>query len=274
MSTSAIPFDVAATSIASPNGDSILGRIAAGLASKGFTFLDTDPDGASIRNGLDASDRRKCSLANMGFRLGMCGADLSALARIVSGQVIGFGADAVADEELAALRGLMADAFPVSAIAFSQIYGPRFAAIVEATELNGDSMGATLEQFERVNTILMPLGGRLSLKLFGRTVMGMNHSSATGSLFVVARTASEATDIRQRLAGHPLRNDTAWNQLKQSACRWQFWAKAAFGMVEYLPNQLRQEVLVVDVETGNVTSTATGRCPFEFGFSLSAVSVA
>lgn len=269
MNTTATFRDVAA-----PNVDAILARLATGLTRKGFTFLEADPDGTAIRNSLEASDRRMLSLTRTGFSLAMCGVDLPVLTRVVSGHVIGFGADAVADKDLAALRELMSDSFPVSAIAFSQFHGPRFAAVVGAKELNGDAMGATLDQFEQVTTTLMPLGGRLSLKLLGRTVLGMNCSSATGSLFVVARTTREAAGIRQRLGERPLRNDSAWNQIKESACRWQFWAKAALGVVESRAHQLRQEVIVVDTETGTVSSTATARIPFEFGFALSDVGVA
>jgi hypothetical protein len=187
-------------------------------------------------------------------------------------QVVGFGADPVTEAELAGLQQLMRANFPLCAFAFSTLYGPRFAAILNGDGLTQSALFEALERFQQVNVCLMALGGRLSLKLFGKSLLSFNASAATGSLFIVASTAERSNALRRWVESKPLQSDTIVNQLKERLTRWQFWAKALVGVVEYKPHQLRQEVIVLDASSGEATSSVAPRIPFEFGFSLSEVA--
>jgi hypothetical protein len=194
------------------------------------------------------------------------------LVEAVTKRVVGFGTERVGDEELAALQQTMRSHFPLCAFSFSQMYGPRFVAILDGQDLPQSGLHEAMDRFEQINLCMMRLGGRLELKLFGKSVVGINGSGATGSLIVVDSDTEHAGLLRQWVRGKPLRNDTILNQMKERFTRWQFWAKAVVGMIEYKPHQLRQEVIVLDAQTGQATSTTSPRLGFEFGFSLNDIT--
>jgi hypothetical protein len=188
--------------------------------------------------------------------------------KVITEHVVGFGAGKVDDEDLATLQQLMKSCFPLCAFAFSRLYGPRFLAIIDGESIAQQDVFESMDKFEQINLCMMELGGRLELKLFGKSVVGINSSAATGSLVIVASSTNRAGVLRQWVSSKPLHNDTMVNQMKERFTSLKFWAKAAFGMIEYKPHQLRQEVIVLDAQTGQATSTASPRLGFEFGFSL------
>jgi predicted transcriptional regulator len=239
------------------------------LVSKEFTFVTTEASPQKMHEKLIEFDDKRLWLGGKMLGFLMTGSDIPAFVTNISGRVISLGAEDVEDEALIAIQKIMKSRFPLCAFSFSRLYGPRFAAIISGDHFTRQELFETLDKFEQVNLRMMELGGRLSWKLFGKSVLGINSSSATGSLIIVASTTKRANAIRQRLSEKPLHSDTAINQMKERVTRWQFWAKAAFGSIEYTPHQLRQEVIVLDVESGHVTSTASPRLRFEFGFALS-----
>lgn len=252
--------------------DAALARLVNGLAAKEFTFVTPESSAGQMQDGLATFDDRRLWLTGKMFGFLMGGADLPEFARTIAGRVIGFGAEKADDGELAALQQLMRASSPLCAFGFSTLYGPRFAAVVNGDDVTEAGLSVALERFQQVNLCMMQLGGRLSLKLFGKAVAGFKTSAATGSLILVASTTRRADQLRGWLASRPLRNDTIFNQMKETFSRWQFWAKAVFGMIEYKPHQLRQEAVVLDAQANQATSTASARLPFEFGFGLGDVA--
>lgn len=239
-----------------------------GLVAKKFAFIapETSPD--EMQQQLKDYDAGRVWLSNKIFGFVLSGSDLPGFAETVFEHMIGFGTQAVDDTELAALQQLMRTSFPLCATNYSRLYGPRFVGILHGDHLTEKSLHEAMDAFEAINCLMMQLGGRLILKLLGKPVVGINASAATGSLIVVGSTSHCADVLYNWVSNRPLRSDTIVNQLKESVSRWQFWLKAAFGMIEYKPHQLRQEVIVVDAETSQATSTAPLRLGFEFGFSL------
>lgn len=247
-----------------------LNRLVTGLVNREFTFVT--PDAAPLREGLAQFDRSRAGLVGKVFGYALGATDAPEFVKTITKHVIGFGAEKVDDEDLAHLHAVMCSCFPLCAFAFSKVWGPRFVAIVDGQDLTQQDLGAALDAFETINHCLMQLGGRLELKLFGKSVLGVEGSSATGSLIVVAPDTDRAEQLRRWAGARPLHSDTVVNQMKESLGRWQFWVKATFGFVEYKPHQLRQEAIVLDAGTGRATSTASPRVGFEFGFSLGDVS--
>ncbi len=249
--------------------DVALTQIIRGLSSKGYRFVTCDTSVQEMQHGLVQFDEGRLWLGGKLFSFVLGGSDLPAFAQSITEHVVGLGTEEVEDAELEKLQQLMRDSFPLCAFAFSKIWGPRFTAVANGDEVSPEELFTALDRFEVISHCMMELGGRLTLKLFGKSVLGLNGSAATGSLLLVASTTERAVALRQWVASKPLRSDTIVNQLKERFSRWQFWAKAAIGMIEYKPHQLRQEVIVVDAQSSQATSTASPRFGFEFGFSLS-----
>ncbi len=248
-----------------------LDRLVNGLIAKEFTFVTPESSAQEMQEELARFDEGRLWLNGKVFGFLMGGADVPDFVKTVTEHVVAFGTEQVDDKELAALQQLMRLSFPLCAFAFSKLYGPRFAAIVNGDSLTPGELFEAMDRFQQINLCMMDLGGRLSLKLFGKSIVGLNNSAATGSMVVVASSTKRSQLLRQWVSSKPLRSDTAINQMKELFSRWQFWAKALFGMIEYQPHQLRQEVIVLDAETGAAASTASPRLGFEFGFGLADV---
>lgn len=238
------------------------------LIAKGFTFVTPEASPEHMNAQLAKFDEGRLWLGGKVFSLLLGGADLPEFAQTITKHVVAFGAEQVDDAELAALQQLMRSCFPLCAFAFSKLYGPRFVALINGDNLTQAELCELMDQFQQVNFCMMGLGGRLSLKLFGKSILGINGSAATGSLFIVTSTTERANRLHQWVHDQPLHSDTMINQMKESLTRWQFWAKAAFGMIEYKPHQLRQEAIVLNTQLGQAVSSASPRLAFEFGFSL------
>jgi hypothetical protein len=224
-----------------------------------------------MQEGLAKFDEGRLWLGGKVFGFLVSGGDMPGFVKTIAGHVVALGAEKVDDADLVALQQLMQGSFPLCAFAFSKMYGPRFAAVVNGDGVTQPAVFGAMDQFQQINLRMMGLGGRLSLKLFGKSVLGLDASAATGSMILLAPTTERAGVLRQWVSSKPLHSDTITNQMKERFARWQFWAKAIFGMIEYKPHQLRQEVIVLDAETGQATSTASPRLGFEFGFALSDV---
>jgi hypothetical protein len=248
-----------------------LDRLVNGLIAREFTFVTPESSAQGMQEGLAKFDEGRLWLGGKVFGFLLGGADLPDFVKTITEHVVAFGAEQVDDRELAALQQLMQQSFPLCAFAFSKMYGPRFAAIVNGDSMTEGELFEAMDRFQQINLCLMELGGRLSLKLFGKSIIGLNASAATGSLVVVASSTKRSHLLRQWVSSKPLHSDTAINQMKELFTRWQFWAKALFGMIEYKPHQLRQEVIVLDAEAGEAASTASPRLGFEFGFGFSDV---
>ncbi|MFB2982142.1 hypothetical protein [Microseira sp. BLCC-F43] len=254
------------------NLEDSLNRLVNGLISKGFTFVTAEASPQQMHEQLNKFDERRLSLGDRIFGFLISGSDMPEFAKTITQRVVAFGAEDVDDKALATFQELMRSNFPLCAFAFTGMYGPRFVAIVSGDSIEQLELFEAMDRFQQVNLCLMELGGRLSLKLFGKSLLGINSSSATGSMILVTSTTERANIMRQWVRSKPLRNDTMTNQLKEMATRWQFWAKAAIGMIEYKPHQLRQEVIVLDAQTKQATSTASPRLGFEFGFALEEIT--
>jgi len=162
----------------------------------------------------------------------------------------------------------MRENFPLCAITVSKIYGPRFVAVVDCDDMTQDRLSEIIERFTMINLFNLQLGGRLTLKLLGNTALKLHGSSATGSMILITSKTRQAAVLREWVKQIPLHNDTALAQVKKMGKDPKFWAGLALGMVQYRPNQLRQEVIVLDAQSGLITSTESLRLPLEFGFSL------
>lgn len=254
--------------------EAALARMMAGLAAKEFAFVTPEATSQHLQRRLARFDEGRANLSGQALGLGFGLAGAPVLVTTLAKQVVGFGAEQVADEELAALQRLMRTHFPLCAIAFSRLYGPRFVAIVDGDAVAQQALHGAMDRFQEINLYMLQLGGRLSLKLFGRAVAGIRASAATGSLILVAGSGGRAELLRQWAAGKPLHSDTIVTQMKERFSSVSFWAKAVVGFIEYKPHQLRQEVIVLDAESGRATSTAAPRLAFEFGFSLGDIAAA
>jgi hypothetical protein len=249
-----------------------LNRLVNGLVSKDFKFVTPEATTQQMREQVAKFDKERTGLTGRLFALMLGGTDMPDIAKTITKHIVAFGAEDVNDAELATLQQLMRAFFPLSAIAFSKVYGPRFVAIVDGDDCTQSELSSAMDRFEQINLCIMPLGGRLSIKLFGKSILGINASTATGSLLIAVSNSQRAGLVRRWVKDRPLHSDTMLNQLKERFGRWQFWAKAVVGMVEYKPHQLRQEAIVLDAQTGSATSTASPRVGFEFGFALSDIA--
>jgi hypothetical protein len=243
-----------------------------GLLAKEYTFVTPEASPEQMHERLAQFDTGRLWLSGKVFGFLIGGADMPDFVKTITKHVVAFGAESVNDAELATLQQLMRASFPLCAFSFSKLYGPRFAAIVSGDDITQSELFESMERFQQINLCMMELGGRLSLKLFGKSIVGLNASAATGSMVLVTSTTERASLLRQWVSSKPLHNDTLIEQMKERFSRWQFWAKAVFGMIEYKPNQLRQEVIVLDAQTGGATSTASPRMGFEFGFALTDIA--
>lgn len=252
--------------------DATLTQAVQGLVSKGFSFLATTQTAQEFCRQVDEFDQKRTVLTQQVFNLlnsfgfGMS-SETPEYLRLVSKHIIGFGTQDISDEDLGVLHETIKDWFPLCAITFARLHGPRFVPIINGDCLTQQEFVAVVNQFQLVNLALLEVGGRLQVKLFG---MGLNvqGSSACGSLIVIASDTQRARQLGQWGKQLDLHSDTVWNQIKERATRWQFWAKAVFGILEYKPNQLRQEVIVIDAQTGLATTSAAGRIGLDFGFAI------
>jgi hypothetical protein len=246
-----------------------LSRLMGSLVASNFTFVMPGASQEQFRQQLVKYDDARAAMSQeiFGFVIDMT--SVPEFLKIVMGHVVGFGVMEADGRELAALQRLMRSSFPLCAIAFSKLYGPRFVALLHGENITYQEYIRALNRFEQINLSMMPLGGRLTLKLLGKTVAGINSSAATGSMIILASSPSRAELLRQWVRRRPVRNDTMLNQLKARARSPKFWVKALLGAVEYQPHQLRQEVIVLDLTTGHATSSVYPRLGIEFGFSLS-----
>jgi hypothetical protein len=246
-----------------------LNRLVSGLVAKEFTFVMPAASPEQLQRQLVKYDDRRVALSQEIFGLVIDLTTVPEFLKVITAHVVGFGTQKADDRELAALQRLMRESFPLCAVAFSRLYGPRFVALLHGETITYQEYVRALNRFEQITNNMMPLGGRLTLKLLGRDVAGINSSAATGSLIVLASSPARAELLRQWAKRRPVRSDTILNQLKARVRSKKFWVKAAFGMVEYQPHQLRQEVVVLDLSTGRATSSVSPpRIGVEFGFSL------
>jgi len=257
-----------------PQLNASLERLVNGLIAKEFTFVTPEASPQQLQERLSEFDKGRIGLFGKVFGYAIGASEVPAVVQTITQHVVSLGAEKVADEELAALQEFMRSSFPLCAVAFSRMFGPRFLAIRDGDCLSQPELFEAMDSFEHINLCMMQLGGRLELKLFGKALLGVNSSAATGSLILVASTTERANLLRQWVNSKPLHSDTILNQMKERFTRWQFWTKAIFGMIEYQPHQLRQEVIVLDAQTGQATSTASPRIGFEFGFALTDIASA
>lgn len=251
---------------------SSLDKLAIGLTNKQFTFVVSELSQNHMQERLTKFDEQRLGLGGKLFCFIISGTDMPDFVKIIAKNVIGFGAGKVDDEQLQELQEIMRRHFPLCAFSFSRLYGPRFVAVLNGQEMSEDELNIAINNFEEINLYMMHLGGRLELKLFGKSIIGLNGSGSTGSLIIIAPDSRCSHSISQWLAKRPIHNDTIINQMKERFTRWQFWTKLAVGMIEYKPNQLRQEVIVIDAQTASATSTASPRLNFEFGFALTDIA--
>lgn len=241
--------------------------MAQGLISAGFKFIDIQDNHATFQEAVSEFDKERTSLCNSIAKMAF-GGQLPGFLGEISDKIVGIGVDAVDDEEIQLLYEHVQKTFPLAAFAFSKLYGPRIVPIISGQHLDRSLFFHQIDQFEVINQLLLALGSRGTLTLFGKSFVGIHGGGATGSLVVVTPTTQRAEEVQRWAAERPLQSDTAWNNLTQAASRWQFWTKLLIGMIEYKPYQLRQEIVVIDAESGTATSTASMRLPFEFGFGL------
>ncbi len=249
-----------------------ISRLVNGLVAKGFKFVTPEATPQEMHERLAKFDEERTGLTGRLFSFFIGAYDMPDVAKTIAKHVVGFGSQDVDDAELASLLQRMRSCFPLCAITFSKTYGPRFVVIIDGDSCTQSELFAAMDRFQEINLCIMPLGGRLSIKLFGKSIATVNASAATGSLIIVASTTQRASALRQWVSSKALHSDTTLNQLRERFTRWQFWAKALVGMIEYKPHQLRQEVIVLDAETGQPTSTVSPRMAFEFGFVLTDIA--
>jgi len=251
-----------------------LSRLMSSLVANDFTFVMPGASPRQFQQQLVKYDDARAAMSQeiFGFVIDM--ANVPEFLKIVMGHVVGFGVMEADERELTALQRLMCSSFPLCAVAFSKLYGPRFVALLHGESITYQEYIRALNRFEQINLSMMPLGSRLTLKLLGKAVAGINSSAATGSMIVLASSPGRAELLRQWVKRRPVRNDTMLNQLKARARNPKLWLKALLGVVEYQPHQLRQEVIVLDLTTGGATSSASPRLGVEFGFSLSEIGAA
>lgn len=246
-------------------------RLMDGLIANDYTFVTSELSAEQMQREVATFDENRSGLMAKMFGLGIGMSDVPGVMKFITKNVVGFGSEAVDTTELAQLRAYMHESFPLCAFSFSRIYGPRFLAIVDGDAITQEQFLAAVDRFEQVNVCMLQLGGRVALKLFGKTMFGINSSAASGTLVVLANTTGRAAILKQWAAMRPLHSDTIVNQMRQRFTSVKFWAKALVGFIEYTPHQLRQEIVVVDGLTRQASSTASPRLPFEFGFSLDAI---
>lgn len=239
-----------------------------GLVAKGFSFMAPETTSDDWQKQIAEYDKGRLWLSKKIFGFAMGGADLPGFAETVMEHAIGFGTKKVEDADLLTLKKMMLESFPLCATGYSKLYGPRFVGILPGDDLTEEGLYGTLDAFQEINLQMMLLGGRMVLKLLGQPILGLNNSAATGTLVLVGSKSRTAEVLRDWVSNKPLQSDTIVNQIKERFSRWQFWAKAVFGMIEYKPHQLRQEIIILDAESKQATSTARPRLGFEFGFSL------
>jgi hypothetical protein len=248
-----------------------LNRLVSGLISKGFMFVTTETSAQQMQEQVSKFDEGRLQLTNKLTDVMFSVYGVPVIAKKITELVFVLGVDKANDTELATLHQLMQSNFPLCAISFSKIYGPRFVPIINGDSITQQDFFVIMDRFQEINLSMLALGGRLALKLLGKP-FSFNVSSATGSIIFIASTTQRANVLRQWISSKPLRSDTVINELKKRVTRWQFWAKAVFGLIEYAPHQLRQEAIVLDVQIGQATSTAAPRLSFEFGFSLNEIT--
>jgi hypothetical protein len=246
-------------------------RLVASLTGAGFRFIMPANTPGDLQAQLAAFDQGRLGLFNTAFGLGIGMSEGPQVIKLIAKKIISLGTDQVDDASLASLQRTMLASFPLCALGFSKIYGPRFIAIVNGERLSEPEFAALLRQFEEINHTLLGVGGRLAIKLFGRSVLGLNTSAASGSMIVITDSPARAADLRRWATRRPLRSDTIANQLKQRLTSVKSWVKTSIGMIDYTSRQLRQEVIVLDTQTQQITSTALARLAFEFGFRLDTV---
>lgn len=268
ISTSLDPIPSTITLMSTDRLQSSLHKLVNGLIGKEYTFVTPEASPQQMHEQLTKFDEGRLGFSGKVFGFLIGGSDLPEFAKVITKRVVAFSAEKIDDTDLATLQQLMHAHFPLCAFAFSMMYGPRFAGIVSGDDITQVNLFDAMDRFQQINLVMMQLGGRLSLKLLGKSLMGINSSAATGSLILVTSTTEQANLLRQWASSKPLISDTITNQMKERFTRWQFWAKAAVGMIEYKPHQLRQELIVLDSQTKQVTSTAVPRIAFEFGFSF------
>lgn len=243
-------------------------RLVNGLVAKEFTFVSPDASPEHMQARLTKFDEGRLKIGSAVFKLIIGTTEVPGVVKTVAQRVVSFTTEAVQDQELAELQQLMHTCFPLSAFSFSKMYGPRFVTIVDGDMLAQQELLDTLDRFEHVNLRMLELGSRVALKVFGKAMVGLKGGGATGSMILLASTPERAAVLRSWLTRRPLQSDTIVNQLKERAKRPQFWIKAVFGFIEYKPYQLRQEVVVMDLQTGQAVSSVSPRLAFEFGFSM------
>lgn len=238
------------------------------LIAQKFHFISESLSTCILHEQITTYDKYRSSMSNTLFKLFMGGGDQPEFINNILKYSINFTVNAVTDSELVSLKNMITNNFPISAITFSKIYGPRFVTVVMDDNLSETDFQRSIDNFTQINFHMLELGGRLALGIFGRKLFNINSSSSTGSMIIVTASTSRAELLRQWIHNTHIHNDTAISQLKELAGRWQFWAKAAIGMMEFKPNQLRQEIIVLDTQAKHATSSSSPRLPFEFGFSL------
>jgi hypothetical protein len=247
-----------------------LNRLVSGLISKGFMFVTTETSAQQMQEQVTEFDEGRLQLTKKLTDVMFSVYGVPVIAKKITELVFVLGVDKANDTELAELHQMMQSNFPLCAISFSKINGPRFVPIINGDSITQQDFFVIMDRFQEINLSMLTLGGRLALKLLGKP-FSFNVSSATGSIIFIASTTQRANVLRQWISSKPLRSDTVINELKKRVTRWQFWAKAVFGLIEYTPHRLRQEAIVLDVQIGQATSTATPRLSFEFGFSLNEI---
>jgi len=240
------------------------------LNSQKFVFVSAADSEKALQERIDKADQTSVEIGNkvLGFALQLA----PGFVQTICEHAVSFSAAKVDDKELAELLAVMQASFPLSALAFSVTHGPRFVPIIDGSALSQSDLIKATEAFTAINLSLMPLANRMSLALLGHSVMKGDFSSATGSMIILAPSTERAERLREWTKALPLQNDTVLNQAKERLGSPLFWAKAAIGMVEHHPHQLRQEIVIIDLTKNVATSTTSPRMDFEFGFSLADIT--
>ncbi len=244
-----------------------LQKIIGGLSAKKFLFLKSEQNANDFKERIEKFDEKRLNLTRKLFNFYIGITDCPPIAQTIMKNIFSFTAINVEEKELQKLQNLMVDNFPLCCMSAGAMCGPRFVPIIYDDNLTKDEILDAIERFQNINLTMLPLGGRLALKIFG-TKLRMNASSVTGSLIIISPNPDRTKFIQNIIDNIPFESDTILNQLKERFSRWQFWVKSLIGFIEYKPNQLRQEIIIVDSQTGTAKSNINPRLGFEFGFEL------
>ena len=223
------------------------------LVAKRFVFFQPESSVSDMQEYATAYDKYRTEIFNRLTGLVMMPMEGPDLLKKILNNIMRLGTEKIDDEMLTSLHELIESHFLVCALGSHFSLGPRFVAILVGDEMSYDEIMDALSHFEKINLLLMQVGGRWCIKVLGKTMLRMDYANSTGSMIILTSSTDKFNLLRQWLKDRPLRCDTVINQLRKFQVR---------------PQQIRQEVVIWDVKANQAISTVAPRISFEFGFSL------